>query len=162
MLSLDQKPKLMKKALFMVLAVTILFACRQKTVVLAGDTDPEEEMLSTTKQNCYQYIKGRDTASLNLTVTGKNASGDLAYSWFQKDKNTGTIDGRLHGDTIIANYKFMSEGKESIRQVVFLNQGDKLVEGVGEIKLEGNNTMYQDLSMLNFDGTIVMRKVPCK
>lgn len=152
----------MKKLLLMVFVLLSLFACRQKTVELAGDTDPEEEMRSAKEQNCYQYIKGRDTATITLNTNGKKASGDLAYSWFEKDINTGTIDGELHGDTIIANYNFTSEGKQSMRQVVFLQKGDKLIEGVGEIKIDGKNTLYQDLSMLSFEGTIVMSKVPCK
>ena len=146
----------------MLVAVASLFGCRQKKVELSGDEEVQQEVYITPQQNCYQYIKGQDTATLTLNTDGKKATGDLSYSWFQKDKNKGTIDGEFHGDTIIANYNFSSEGKQSMRQVVFLKQGDKLTEGVGEVELDGDNTLYRDLSMLTFEKTVVMTKVPCK
>ena len=152
----------MKKTILMLVAVVSLFACRQKKVELSGDEDVQQEVSTTPQQNCYQYINGKDTAMFTLNTDGKKATGDLSYSWFQKDKNIGTITGEFHGDTIIANYNFTSEGKQSMRQVVFLKQGDKLTEGVGEVELDGANTLYRDLSMLTFEETVVLTKVPCK
>jgi hypothetical protein len=36
--------------------------------------------------------------------------GNLCYRFFEKDKNDGTVIGKLQGDTLIADYTFMSEG----------------------------------------------------
>ena len=105
----------MKQTIVLILALTLLFACRQKTAV-TGEKNVEQtseqidtvEQLATveevsngeqaaakmaveaettlaTGQTCYQYIKGKDKASLSLKIVGKRVSGNLAYNWFQKD-----------------------------------------------------------------------------
>ena len=170
----------MKQTLVLILAMTLLFACRQKTAVTGEKIDEqtsertdtieqtnekiavEPETTLATGKTCYQYIKGKDNAKLSLKIEGKKASGDLAYSWFQKDKNTGTINGEMRGDTLIANYTFASEGKQSVREVVFLKKGDRLLEGVGEVTLDGPRTLFADRSKLVFGESVVFSRVACK
>ncbi len=170
----------MKQTFVLILAITLLFACREKTAVsgenvdeqtsqqidtseqLINKTAVEPETTMATGKTCYQYIKGKDNAKLSLKIDGKMASGDLAYSWFQKDKNTGTIAGKMYGDTLVANYIFTSEGTRSVREVVFLKKGDKLLEGIGEVTLDGDKTLFMDRSRLTFGESVVFIKVACK
>lgn len=112
--------------------------------------------------HCYQYIKNRDTATLSLKTTGNKATGTLGYNLYEKDKNAGTIVGIVKGDTIIANYTFQSEGKTSVREVAFLQKGDQLTEGFGDVQEVKGETKFKDLSKLKFDGSMTFDKIDCK
>jgi glutamine cyclotransferase len=111
---------------------------------------------------CYQYIKNRDTATLSLKTEDNKITGSLGYNLYEKDKNAGTIAGIVKGDTIIANYTFLSEGKTSVREVVFLKQGDQLAEGFGDVQEVKGEVKYKDVSKLKFDGSMVFNKIDCK
>ena len=78
-----------------------------------------------------------------------------------KDKNDGTIMGSMHGDTLIAHYKFMSEGKQSVRQIAFLRRGNAFVEGYGDMEQKGDSMIFSRSDSLSFNGTIVLEQVPC-
>ena len=79
--------------------------------------------------DCYLLVNTKDTVSLKIITDKNKVSGDLLYHYFEKDRNTGTIKGEMIGDTLFGTYTFMSEGKESKREVVFLKKGDELREG---------------------------------
>jgi len=113
-------------------------------------------------QQCYQYIKNRDTATLSLKTEGNEVTGTLGYNLYEKDKNAGTIAGTVKGDTIVANYTFQSEGKTSVREVVFLKQGDQLTEGFGDVQEVKGEMKFKDLSKLKFDGSMAFGKIDCK
>ncbi|MGY4385560.1 hypothetical protein ACVWYN_002600 [Pedobacter sp. UYP24] len=112
--------------------------------------------------NCYTYIKNRDTASLKLHVQDHEITGDLSYKLFEKDSNKGTIVGALKGDTIIAEYTFDSEGMRSIREVIFLKKDGKLYEGYGDTEEKGVKVIFKNRSALKFDSGIVFDKTDCK
>lgn len=84
--------------------------------------------------NCYRYIKGRDTVFLKVERFPNVVTGRLIYALYEKDRNTGDIEGKMMGDTLVADYHFMSEGTMSNRQVVFLIQGETATEGYGDLK----------------------------
>lgn len=113
-------------------------------------------------KECYQYIKNRDTATLSINKGDNTITGNLGYNLYEKDKNAGTISGLIKGDTIIADYTFQSEGTQSVREVVWLKQGDKLIEGFGDVKEVGGKTKFKDISKLNFSNSIVFTKTICK
>lgn len=111
--------------------------------------------------SCYAYRSAADTVLLTLTTTGSTVSGDLIYAYSEKDKNTGTISGVMRGDTLLADYTFMSEGKSSVRQVAFLKQNDGFVEGYGNSKMEDGKMVFENLSALKFSNTMALKKEPC-
>ncbi len=112
--------------------------------------------------NCYDYIKTRDTASLKLHVQGQEVTGDLSYRLFEKDSNKGTIAGVIKGDTIIAEYTFDAEGMRSVREIVFLKKDGKLYEGYGDTEEKGVKVMFKNRSALKFDSGLVFYKTACK
>jgi hypothetical protein len=116
-----------------------------------------------TQQFCYSYIKDKDTATLKVMTSGNITTGELSYNLYEKDKNNGIVEGELHGDTLLAEYTFNSEGKESVRQVAFLKKGDQLLEGFGDV-VEGKNgkMMFKDTSKLTFGQSIIFTKVDCQ
>ncbi|WP_131535708.1 hypothetical protein [Pedobacter nototheniae] len=111
---------------------------------------------------CFLYAKNRDTASLKLNINGNVISGDLSYNLFEKDKNTGKIEGVVKGDTLIANYTFKSEGMESVREVVWLKQADKLIEGFGEVEEANGKVKFKNINKLKFGDAIQFSKTNCK
>jgi len=111
---------------------------------------------------CYQYIKNRDTATLSIKTEDNKLTGTLGYNLYEKDKNAGTITGLVKGDTIITNYTFQSEGQTSVREVVFLKQGDLLKEGFGDVQEVKGEVKYKDLTKLKFDGSMAFSKIDCK
>jgi hypothetical protein len=84
------------------------------------------------------------------------------YNLFGKDSNTGTIQGQIKGDTIFAEYTFLSEGRESVREIALLRKGNTLVEGYGEVKPVGNKMVFTSTSTLNFGNGVKLSKTNCQ
>ena len=80
------------------------------------------------RNQCYMYTSGQDTIWLEIERKGEEVTGQLNYLFFEKDKSRGTIKGQLKGDTLIADYEFMSERIQSGREVMFLKQGNDFIE----------------------------------
>ena len=79
---------------------------------------------------CYALNNEQGVVELELVVGPDDmVSGDLVYQLTGKDKNIGTFKGVIQNDTILADYKFMSEGKESVREITFLKSDSALEEG---------------------------------
>lgn len=141
-----------------------LFSCQERTKV-TGEKDKSDTTannIPVAEQTCYTFVKGKDTAELTLITTGIVSTGQLNYKWFEKDRNMGSIEGEMHGDTLIANYTFNSEGKQSHRQVVFLKKGNQFLEGFGDVEEKDGKVRFKDVSKVGFDNSIVFEKTTCK
>lgn len=152
------------KILVLALVSGIFFSCKKKEEQLSTDelkADVPQEQAAALKE-CYEYTQKKDTIQANILVQGNNVSGDLIYSLFEKDKNTGTITGTINGDTLVADYKFVSEGKESVRQVVFLRKNKTLLEGYGESEEKDGEMVFKSMKDLNFTSSLQLLEVPCK
>jgi hypothetical protein len=110
---------------------------------------------------CYAAILGQDSLSLRVKRMDDDVSGDLSYNFHEKDDNSGTFQGRMHGDTLLADYTFQSEGTESVRQVAFLKTADGYVEGYGDIEDQGGKMVFKNTASLHFDSGTAFKKVPC-
>lgn len=159
------------KILLSVMIVALLFSCKKaddskeqdkvdstKTETVVDVTSEREPL----KEVCYKYDNGKDLIDANLLYDNGKVSGKINYNLFEKDKNSGNIVGTMNGDTIIANYIFMSEGVESFRQLAFLKKGDALIEGYGDIEEKDGRMVFKDIKKLNFPDKIQLKEVPCK
>jgi hypothetical protein len=124
-------------------------------------SNPASSGFANGTKQCYSNFSNRDTVVLSFTRRDTAVSGELIYQFFQKDRNSGIINGKIKGDTIIADYKFSSEGTTSVRQVVFLKLGDVLVEGFGDVEENNGRMVFRDISTLVFDSSIVFRLTDC-
>lgn len=140
----------------------VLLAACQQSVKVTEEKDSTTAEIPVAEQTCYTYIKGKDTAALMLITTGIVSTGELRYKWFEKDKSSGTIEGEMHGDTLVAYYSFNSEGRRSVRQVVFLKKVNQFLEGFGEVEEKDGTVKFKDLRKIDFSNPIVFEKVPCK
>ena len=121
----------MKKVILLgVVFMTVFVSCKKEKETEETTIAPEEIVADeTVSEECFSAIIKKDTISMYLNVKGNQiASGKLSYKFFEKDKNEGTLVGEIKGDTLFAEYTFMSEGVSSIREVAFLKKGNTYVE----------------------------------
>jgi hypothetical protein len=111
--------------------------------------------------SCYALQTSNNLILLQLNTVRPTVSGHLTYDIMGKDKNDGTISGILRGDTLLADYNFISGGKHFVRQVAFLRKGDAFVEGYGDLKQQGDRTVFANTDTLDFNGAMILEKVPC-
>ncbi len=112
----------MKQIFTLPVIVLLLSACNNNSTEPTTAPVVADEKNIAPEHSCFVYTSAKDTVNLNLQSSGNIVTGNIAYNYFEKDKNTVTIEGTLKGDTLFAEYKFMSEGMESIREVVFLKE----------------------------------------
>lgn len=110
---------------------------------------------------CYSYINNKDSVTMNMDIRDNIVTGELEYRLFEKDSNSGTIQGVLKGDTLFADYSFISEGTGSVREVAFLRTNGNWVEGFGDMKENNGKMIFTDKSTLQFNGNIVLTEVHC-
>ncbi|MGN6492947.1 MAG: hypothetical protein ACTHLE_13190 [Agriterribacter sp.] len=146
----------------------VLFACNSNKTVHDNATTADSSAAAATPAEPadnnlgYAYTNNKDSILLHLAIEGSKVTGDMVYSLFEKDKNTGTIDGEIKGDTIFANYTFMSEGVSSTREIAFLKKDNTLSEGFGEVEQQDNKTVFKNKSSLNFNQNIVLQQATCE
>jgi hypothetical protein len=88
----------------------------------------------THARECFQGIANKDTVVLTVSRDGQIVTGSLSYRLDGKDKNDGMLSGKMNGDTLLADYTFMSEGQSSVRQVAFVREGSAMVEAFADVE----------------------------
>lgn len=147
-------------------AVIILFGCNGNSDKTgknyASQNEAMEPEVAAKSASCYILENLKDTILLKMIIDKNQVSGDLLYHYFEKDRNTGTIEGEMKGDTLFATYTFMSEGKESKREVVFLKKGDELMEGYADINPATGEPDFSNHSAIKFDEKFILQKSDCQ
>lgn len=148
---------MIKLSLLICTAVLISFACKKKVTTEAipttvENTDSIEVKEAVVEGNCYMAVSSSDTILMQVVVENNTAIGQLHYRYFEKDKSGGTIFGVMRGDTLVADYKFNSEGMESEREVAFIKRGDEFIEGYGEVVDKDGRKVFKSVSLLKFEG----------
>ena len=146
---------------------TILFSCNGKSSSQEKANVEEYELKEPSSVDaastiCYSLKNGKDTVLMKLNIDNGQVSGDLTYHYFEKDRNSGTLKGQMNGDTLFAAYNFMSEGRESTRQIVFLKKGDEMTEGYGNLNPTTGEPDFTDKSAIKFDDKFVLKKTDCQ
>lgn len=160
-----QMIKYSRLALF--LAATALASCNSEpkqssaTIAMADTANPGKIKVMIPNIFCYSTRGGKDTVFLKTEVYPNVVTGSLSYKIYEKDSNTGTIDGTLKGDTLIADYTFMSEGQSSVRQVAFIIKNAIATEGYGAMEEKEGKMVFTNLRELDFNKGIKLQKVEC-
>lgn len=149
----------MRKITITSFAILALVSCKKEAQEI--DT-PETVAEKPAVEECYKGILKEDTIAMTLIVKDREITdGQLSYHFVEKDKNDGTLKGQIKGDTIFADYTFMSEGKQSIREVAFLKQGNAYIEGYGEVKEVNGKMIFVNPRQLKFDSKTILSKTEC-
>eukprot|EP01132_Coremiostelium_polycephalum_P014348 gene14348-17433_t len=151
--------------LLFVLLTGFLTAC-QNTTPTSKKADSvitaENKTVSKLEKECYLYASGKDTIAMTLRKNGDQLSGDLLYSLFEKDRNYGTITGKMKGDSLFIHYIFDAEGMHSARELIFLKKGNQLLEGFGDVQEKNGEMVFKDPRKIQFNNSIVLQKGNCK
>ena len=155
---------------FLFLAVALFFAaCNSSNTPititdssLTTDTSkPVENTIQVANKTCYAYIRGKDTVLLTLEKFPNVVTGRLVYKLFEKDASEGDIDGKLNGDTLIADYTFKAEGITSVRQVAFLIKDSAATEGYTDMENKDGKMIFKNTDKINFSKTIKLKQTAC-
>ena len=164
------------QTLLLSFCVLLFYACGNSSVAAneEKDTALSSQTIHTNVQDtvitsaqpialngCYQMILKQDTATMQLTVKDSTVTGELQYDRHEKDRNTGTLQGVLRNDVIVADYTFQSEGTTSVREVVFKIQDRALLEGFGAVTEQNGKTVFQNKDGLQFQTATPFRKIAC-
>ncbi|QEC66918.1 hypothetical protein FRZ67_06260 [Panacibacter ginsenosidivorans] len=159
----------MKKKIYFLLIVAAMSACNNNNDKEAANkdsvsttiiTDTARNIISIPGKLCFQRVLQRDTISIELFIKDSVVSGNLIYNFYEKDRNKGTFNGSIHGGIIKADYTYASEGKTSIREVMFQLKDSVLTEGFGVTLMQDNKSIFKDTSKIQY--TQVFKRVNCK
>ncbi|HEX8269030.1 MAG TPA: hypothetical protein VF581_03985 [Flavobacterium sp.] len=136
-------------------------SCNKKTDAAPETPVAVEQPATEANRECFSFITDKDTVTMTMTRTADNVSGDLVYDWNEKDGNVGTFSGMFAGDTLRMDYTFQSEGMTSVREEVYVRKGNTLVQGTGEVEVEGDRQSFKSRKDLQFGNSIVLLKTEC-
>lgn len=149
------------------LATATLLACNPKNSATdnaqknSDTTAVPENKIMVPVTTCYTGAMGKDTFQLKVEVFENVVTGTLAYLFHEKDRQKGTFEGIMSGDTLFANYTFASEGQTSVRQIAFLLKDEKATEGYGDVEEKNGNVVFKDIKSVQFGKGLNLLKVPC-
>ena len=149
-----------QKTLLFLLSLSV-FSCNHTSNQSSESDTTEEIKAMIPAQTCYVGAIGRDSIFLKTEQFPNVVTGTLEYKNYEKDRSRGEIDGIMHGDTLVADYTFTSEGKSSVAQVVFLLQGDTAVEGHGDKEEKDGKMVFKAPDKISFDQSVILTKVAC-
>ncbi len=145
-----------------IIFLSLLISCnaQQEDAKKQGVQQPDAK--TTSPINCYRYATEADTVILKVVHIGESITGTLVYKLKEKDSNKGTIQGAMRGNILVADYTFMSEGIQSIRQVAFKLEGTTFIEGYGDSFNENEKMKFKNLDSLTFSSTIKLAEIACQ
>lgn len=141
----------------------VLFSCNNQpapTPESVVDTSSKMEIM-VPAQTCYLGTIAKDSVFLKTEKFPNVVTGTLEYKNYEKDSSKGELEGKMSGDTLIAQYRFSSEGTTSISQVVFLIKGDSAYEGFGEMEEKDGVMVFKNLNEIKFDTTLILNQTNC-
>ncbi len=153
--------------LFLFIAAIIITSCNNEpkksteTTTAEDTSKPVENKIMIPASSCYFSTIGKDTVKLKVEVFPNVVTGKLSYKFYEKDSNSGNFDGIMKGDTLIADYTFMSEGKSSVRQVAFLIKDNMATEGYGNMEEKEGKMVFKDIKGVSFGKALSLKKVEC-
>lgn len=113
------------------------------------------------ESGCYALLTSADSVWLKTEVFPNVVTGILKYRISGKDRNSGTIEGKFYGDTLIADYSFHSEGRLSVRQVAFLLRDSSLVEGYGDTEEQDGKFIFSNIHEIDFSRGLKLQRISC-
>ncbi len=146
------------KNLFLFASFPFIFSCRNQQ---HGSTT-NKAVTKTSLLNCYRYINSSDSFFLQTISANGNITGTLVYNFHEKDRSKGTIQGRMDGELLIADYSFYSEGVQSVRQVAFKKNGNAFIEGYGDAEDKNGKSIFKNIDSLNFNHSTIFHEIDCE
>ena len=137
-----------------VIILVVLVSCKkaEPAPVITPDPPKEAEVVEPAGDQCFASRLNGNIVALSFNVNShQEVNGKLSYNLTGKDKNEGTLIGNMKGDTLVADYTFMSEGVSSVREVVFLKREGTFIEGYGDVVDSNGKVSFKDKSKLKIN-----------
>jgi hypothetical protein len=103
---------------------------------------------------CYKALYEQDTIELkvNTLATGK-ITGDMVMKVFNKAEKVGKITGEFRGDTLFADYSFISGTDKATYKnpMALLKHGNELILGNGKIETYLGASYFAKGQPIDFD-----------
>lgn len=158
----------MKKYLLIIpiLCIITITSCKNETKTDESEMMNSEESdmqadVNTPQIACYKFASEKDTVLLQMEQINEEIAGTLSYNYFEKDKNDGTFEGKMIGDTLYADYTFGSEGSVSVREVMFVKKENKLIEGFGEVEEVNGKMKFKDNAKFTLNEKMPLTEINC-
>jgi hypothetical protein len=112
-------------------------------------------------KSAYIAISGTDTAWLNLTVAGTSFKGTCAINFSNSYLDSGTVRGRLYGDTLLGDFHYLHYGLEWKREsFALLKRNNTMIMGEGDQGFYFGIPYFKPDSPLQFDSVkFVFRRI---
>lgn len=125
----------MKTVSFTFLFTGLVLACQNTNTATDGASESTEEqqyvVTGTEQKYCFIRLDGeqqQDSTFLQLVIRGESVSGVYNHIPLEKDARRGTVLGTMDNDTLDLVWTFQQEGTQDTMRVVFLFDGDKLLQ----------------------------------
>ena len=151
----------MKKFIILSSLCLLFFSCNKKQEKSEETIPTETQEIMIPKSNCFASLSDKDSIWLKIEVFPNVATGILKYQLSEKDRNTGTLEGVFEGNKLYANYTFISEGVESVREVAFMINDDTAIEGFGEMEEVNGKMVFKDKTKIDFSKGIKFTQINC-
>lgn len=154
--------------IFAAIATIVFYSCKNETknedleTISTEGTDNMDSDVNSPSISCYRFVSKRDTILLQMEKINDDIAGTLSYNYFEKDKNDGTFEGKMVGDTLFANYTFGSEGTVSVREVMFVKKGNKLLEGFGDVEEVDGKMKFKDNVQYSLNDAMPLEEIDCE
>jgi hypothetical protein len=149
------------KKLFLFFSLSALMACQSnqpeepvQSQDEAGQSDPEEW--------CYAMRDGEKMRFLKLGIHGDEVLGTLQNHLPGTSWKSGSVSGSMEGDTLFLRFMYSENGKDTIRQIAFLRQGERLLDGTGPLTENAFGDLVFDRDKLSFSSNDELTRVDCR
>ncbi len=142
------------KNILLLIIIVILLGIGLYHFIKTQKIEDNSNIVSDSKSliGCYVNHTGKDIYTLMISSEDNGTlKGILSYNNFEKDSSSGTFSGTFSDGLLIGNYSFDSEGMHSDRQVIFKKDGDKLIQGFGDVKMENGKELFKDINNVTYD-----------
>lgn len=139
----------------------LFFSCTTNQGKSDKSITTEAQKAMIPQSNCFASLSEKDSIWLKVEVFPNVVTGILKYKISEKDKNEGTLEGKLAGNKLFADYTFASEGRISVREVAFLINENTAIEGFGEMEEKNGKFVFKNKSNIDFSNGIKFNRINC-
>ncbi len=161
-----QKHAALQVAVQIFIVLLLSPGCRPQPASEQTPAPPEAPVIRSAPRlgwKTFCYVTADDTVILSVLISENGISGSYTTAYANKDRNTGRLENAfMKNDTMIADFRFMSEGKQSVRKVAFLIQDTLAREGFGKVVEREGKQVFAQLSALKFDKSPILTSGNCK
>jgi hypothetical protein len=140
-------------SLFLLSATLLCISCN------APAPAPPAALKKPATSSCYALREGKDVTAIELTTDQDAVTGYFAWEPFERDGAHGYFQGKVADGLITADFTYMIEGSIQAEEIMFKMEGDRLLQGRGELEDKNGRLIIKDKSTVEW--TMAFQKTDC-